>query len=88
MALTGSINFRGIPLASAYARVERFQGHSKDQFQAFISTYANAESVGIGNELTTDLVMFTYDYTLPLSLNAQAYNAAKELPQFVGWSDC
>lgn len=88
MALTGSIDFRGIPLPSAYARVERFQGHSKNEFQAFVSTYANAGSASTGNELSTDLVMFTYDYTSPLSLNAQAYAAAKQLPQFGGWTDC
>jgi hypothetical protein len=90
MALSGSMVFRGISLPSAYARIERFHGEQKVVVRAFVSTYATegAAAEGVGNELTMDLLEFQYDLASPLSLNAQAYEVAKQLPQFVGWRDC
>jgi hypothetical protein len=88
MALSGPLSFRGISLPSAYARVERFHVDQKVHVRAFMSTYASAEAVALGNELTSDLVEFVYDLSSPLTLNAQAYAKVKELPQFSGWSDC
>ena len=88
MALSGPLSFRGISLPSAYARVERFHGDQKVMARAYVCTYASAEAAVLGNELTVDLVEFTYDLSSPLTLNAQAYGKVKELPQFSGWSDC
>jgi len=90
MALSGPLSFRGIALPAAYARVERFHGDQKVLVRAFVTTYASVEAaaVGIGNELAQDIVEFQYDLSSPLSVNAQAYAVAKELPQFIGWSDC
>jgi hypothetical protein len=33
-------------------------------------------------------VTYTYDPESSESLNAQAYTAAKQMPQFAGWTDC
>jgi hypothetical protein len=82
--------FRGIALPAAYARIERFHTEQKVLVRAFVTTYASVEVAagGPGNELTLDMVEFQYDLSSPLSVNAQAYAVAKELPQFIGWSDC
>ena len=88
MAIQADITFNGLPVPNAYVRATRFIFTSKTNCRAYIEVYVSEEmanTASTGHLVASgipDLVDFKYDYDSDLSLHAQAYNAAKLLPEF------
>ena len=89
MAITGSYDFDGILIPAAYGKFPSFNVRQKVDTQAQLYLYSSAEYAQMdGAAFRIVIVTFVYDPEAPESLNAQAYNAAKQLPQFANWTDC
>jgi len=89
MAITGSYNFDGITVPNAYGRIADFTIREKFTTNAYLALYVSVEyAAQSGAQFRGVFFPFVYDPAAPESLNAQAYAAAKQLPQFAGWTDC
>lgn len=89
MALQQSTIFHGIQVPAGYWRVERFVFTSKTQCRAYMELYASeisAHSVP-SRSIDSAVVDFDYDFNSSSSLHAQAYAAAKLMPEFAGAID-
>lgn len=90
MALSLATEFHGLAVPDGYWRAERFVFTSKTSCRAYMTLYASAEAANAvpRRELEGTVVDFEYDFTDPTkSLHAQAYDAAKLLPEFAGATD-
>lgn len=89
MALQQSTTFHGIQVPAGYWRAERFVFTSKTQCRAYMELYASeaaAHTVPV-RSIDSEVVDFDYDFNNPASLHAQAYTAAKLMPEFAGAID-
>lgn len=89
MAIQCDFDYRGITITNAYIRVERFIFNSKTWCRAYLAVWPSQEVADSSDPLAADpsCVDFIYDFESPLSLHAQAYNAAKLLPEFAEAQD-
>lgn len=90
MAIKGEYTFDGITLSECYGRIERMNVRNKVDTTAMLSLYASPEYAHTEGATSFSMVpiSFVYDLTIPETMNAQAYVAAKADPRFAGWSDC
>jgi hypothetical protein len=89
MALQLATEFHGLAVPEGYWRAERFVFTSKTSCRAYMTLYASAAAASAvpRRELDGTVVDFEYDFTSADSLHAQAYTAAKAMPEFAGATD-
>ena len=84
MALQSDVNLSGFTFQGCYIRLVRFIFTGKTSCRAYIEVYPSEEVAQEGTPMESYLqpVDFKYDYESDLSLHAQAYEAAKLMPEF------
>ncbi len=89
MALIQATTFQGLTVPAGYWRCARFVFTSKTDCRAYFELYASSDAAHTVNvqPLQSTVVDFEYDFDSELSLNAQAYDYAKTLPEFAGATD-
>lgn len=90
MALIQATTFQGLAVPAGYWRCARFVFTSKSSCRAYFELYASEEAAHTVNTqpLESTVVDFEYDFNdTALSLNSQAYDIAKTLPEFAGAVD-
>lgn len=89
MALQLATTFHGLAVPEGYWRAERFVFTSKTACRAYMTLYASVEAANAvpRRELDGTVVDFEYDFDSTDSLHAQAYTAAKAMPEFAGAVD-
>ncbi len=83
MAITKSIEVRGVVLPAAYIRLDRITGGKYAGFQAEAGIYSSPEVA-----MPIDTVGVSFGFVPGQNLLETGYAALKGLPQFSGSGDC
>lgn len=89
MAIKGVFSFDGLTVPECYGRFELFNGRNKVDYIAVLCLYASPDYAAErgASAFTSVGISFEYDPHATVSVNAQAYAAAKLDPRFAGWVD-
>ena len=82
MAIQTSIDLYGLTVPNAYIKLGRFVFTTKTNCRAYIEVFSSSDKMGEIQCGAPGVVDFEYDFDSDLSLHAQAYEAAKKLPEF------
>lgn len=83
MAITKSIEVRGVVLPSAYIRLDRITGGKHAGFNGEAGIYASSSA-----SLPIDTVGLSFGFVADQDLLVTGYDALKCLPEFAGAEDC